>query len=79
MKKVAPPYEAVIQGAPTRLRPVLMTSMTTIFGLFPLSLGLGEGSELLHPLGVGVIGGMIVSTLLTLFIIPVIYLLFHRK
>jgi len=72
-------HEAVIEGAPTRLRPVLMTSITTIFGLVPLSLGIGEGSEVLIPLGVAVIGGMLLATLLTLFVIPSVYLIFNPE
>ncbi|MFH1347236.1 MAG: efflux RND transporter permease subunit [Candidatus Margulisiibacteriota bacterium] len=72
-------YEAVLEGAPTRLRPVLMTSITTIFGLLPLSLGIGEGSEVLVPLGIAVIGGMMLATILTLFVIPSVYLIFNSK
>jgi CzcA family heavy metal efflux pump len=72
-------YEAVTEGAPTRLRPVLMTGITTIFGLIPMALGLGEGSELLAPLGISVIGGMILATFLTLFVIPSIYLIFNPE
>jgi CzcA family heavy metal efflux pump len=72
-------YEAVIEGAPTRLRPVIMTSITTIFGLIPISLGLGEGSEILVPMGVAVIGGMILATLLTLLVVPSVYLIFNPE
>lgn len=72
-------YESVIEGAPARLRPVLMTSITTIFGLIPISLGLGEGSEILAPLGVAVIGGMVLATFLTLFVIPSMYLIFNPE
>jgi CzcA family heavy metal efflux pump len=71
-------YEAVIEGAPTRLRPVLMTGITTIFGLLPLSLGIGEGSEVLVPLGIAVIGGMVLATILTLFVIPSVYLIINK-
>jgi HAE1 family hydrophobic/amphiphilic exporter-1 len=70
-------YEAVLAGSPTRLRPVLMTSLTTIVGLLPMSLGLGEGSEMLVPLGRSVMGGMSLSFLLTLFVIPAVYLIFN--
>ncbi|MEA3493046.1 MAG: efflux RND transporter permease subunit [Candidatus Margulisiibacteriota bacterium] len=72
-------YGSVLEGAPTRLRPVLMTSITTIFGLIPISLGLGEGSEVLAPLGVAVIGGMVLATVLTLFVIPSMYLIFNPE
>ncbi|GBR76121.1 putative cation/multidrug efflux pump [Candidatus Termititenax persephonae] len=70
-------YEAVLAGSPTRLRPVLMTSLTTIVGLLPMSLGVGEGSEMLVPLGRSVMGGMMLSFLLTLFVIPAMYLIFN--
>jgi HAE1 family hydrophobic/amphiphilic exporter-1 len=70
-------YEAVLEGSPTRLRPVLMTSLTTIVGLIPMSLGLGEGSEMLMPLGRAVMGGMLLSFLLTLFVIPSVYFIFN--
>jgi len=72
-------YEAVLEGAPTRLRPVLMTGISAIFGLIPLSLGLSEGSELLVPLGISVIGGMLLATLLTLFVIPSVYLIINPE
>jgi HAE1 family hydrophobic/amphiphilic exporter-1 len=62
-----------------RLRPILMTTMTTILGLVPMSLGLGEGGESQAPLGRAVIGGLTTSTFITLFLVPVCYLLFFRK
>lgn len=65
--------DAVIEGSRVRLRPILMSSITTVFGLIPLSLGLGEGAELRRPLGIAVIGGLLVSTFLTLILIPVVY------
>ncbi len=64
---------AVKEGGKLRFRPILMTSLTTILGLLPLAIGLGEGSELTKPLAVTIIGGLMTSTLLTLIIIPVIY------
>ncbi|MDH5684119.1 MAG: efflux RND transporter permease subunit, partial [candidate division WOR-3 bacterium] len=70
--------EAVRKGIRIRLRPILMTAMTTIFGLLPLALKIGEGSELWSPLGRAVIGGMIVSTFLTLVFIPVLYTSFEK-
>jgi hydrophobic/amphiphilic exporter-1 (mainly G- bacteria), HAE1 family len=64
---------AIITAGGTRLRPILMTTLTTVLGLFPMSLGFGDGSELLAPLATVVIGGLLFSTLLTLFFIPVLY------
>ncbi|MEO0113182.1 MAG: efflux RND transporter permease subunit [candidate division WOR-3 bacterium] len=71
--------EAVIKGCQVRLRPILMTALTTIFGLLPLALKLGEGSELWSPLGISVIGGLLFSTILTLIFIPVLYYIFSKK
>ena len=68
---------AILQAAPQRLRPICITSITTVLGLFPLALGLGEGSEFLQPLGVVVFFGLSLATLLTLFIIPCFYTLLH--
>jgi HAE1 family hydrophobic/amphiphilic exporter-1 len=68
-----PLHEAVIEGSRLRQRPILMSSITTIFGLIPLALGLGEGAELQRPLGIAVIGGLLFSTFLTLILIPVVY------
>jgi HAE1 family hydrophobic/amphiphilic exporter-1 len=64
---------AIVQAGSTRLRPVLMTSLTTILGLLPLALGLGESSELQVPLAVTVMSGLTLSTFLTLVVVPVIY------
>ncbi|MBE9136388.1 efflux RND transporter permease subunit [Nodosilinea sp. LEGE 07088] len=69
--------EAILQAAPRRLRPILMTTFTTVLGLFPLALGVGEGSEFLQPLGVVVFSGLSLATVLTLFIIPCFYTLLH--
>jgi HAE1 family hydrophobic/amphiphilic exporter-1 len=71
--------EAVKEGGRVRLRPILMTSLTTIVGLIPLALQLGEGSELWSPLGRAMIGGMIVSTFLPLVFIPVLYVIFENR
>ncbi len=68
---------AILKAAPQRLRPILMTTITTVLGMFPLALGIGEGSEFLQPLGVVVFSGLSVATLLTLFIIPCFYTLLH--
>jgi len=69
---------AILKAAPLRLRPILMTTITTVLGLFPLALGLGEGSEFLQPLGVVVFSGLSLATFLTLFIIPCFYTLLHN-
>ncbi|MBD2089685.1 efflux RND transporter permease subunit [Microcoleus sp. FACHB-1515] len=69
---------AILQAAPSRLRPILMTTITTVLGMFPLALGLGQGGEFLQPLGIVVFSGLSVATLLTLFIIPCFYVLLHE-
>lgn len=68
---------SVIKGGRSRLRPVLMTTGTTLLGMFPMALGLGEGSEIWQPMGIAIIGGLTVSTFLTLVVIPVVYTTFH--
>jgi len=65
--------EAVLAAGRIRLRPILMTTLAMIFGMFPLALGLGEGAEQRAPMGQAVIGGVITSSLLTLVVVPVIY------
>jgi len=70
--------EAVIEGGRRRMRPVLMTALTTIFGMIPMAIGLGSGAELRAPLARAVVGGLTVSTFLTLFFVPVIYTVFER-
>ncbi|MBD8005684.1 efflux RND transporter permease subunit [Bacillus norwichensis] len=72
-------YEALVVSVKDRARPILMTALTTILGLVPLALGLGEGTEMNQPMGVAVIGGLISSTFLTLFVIPVVYSLFDPE
>jgi len=66
-------YNAVIEAGRKRFRPIVMTSVTTVFGLLPLAIGLGKGGELQRPLALAVIGGLFTSTILTLILIPVIY------
>lgn len=72
-------YEAVAKAGHSRLRPVLMTAGTTILGMLPLALSTGEGSETWTPMGITVIGGLIFSTVVTMVIVPVIYVLFARR
>ncbi len=71
--------EAIIEGGRSRLRPIMMTALTTILGLLPLALGFGEGAEVRSPMAITVIGGLTVSTLLTLIVIPVVYAAVDRK
>ncbi|MEM9333401.1 MAG: efflux RND transporter permease subunit [Pseudomonadota bacterium] len=71
--------EAIIEAGKARLRPILMTSLTTALGLLPMAVGIGEGAEIRAPMAIAVIGGLIVSTLLTLVVIPVVYSLLDRK
>lgn len=74
-----PQREAILAAGQLRLRPIVMTTLTTALGLFPLALGFGEGAELRAPMAITVIGGLLVSTLLTLVVIPVVYTLLDRK
>ena len=69
--------EAVVEAGAVRLRPILMTTTTTVLGMLPLAIGMGEGTELMRPLAIAVVGGLSISTILTLVVIPCAYLVIH--
>lgn len=71
--------ESIIKAGKTRLRPILMTSLTTIIALSTMAIGIGEGSEMLQPMAITAIGGLVYATILTLIVVPVIYAIFNRK
>lgn len=71
-----PRDEAIVRAGPVRLRPILMTAFTTVFAMLPLALGLGEGTQMQAPMATVVIGGLLVSTVLTLLVVPVVYTIF---
>ena len=71
-------YEAIAKSGRSRLRPVIMTSATTILGMLPLAMSKGSGSELWSPMGIAVIGGLVFSTMVTLVLVPVVYAIFAR-
>ncbi len=73
-----PLHQAVIDAAAIRLRPILMTSFATIFGILPIAIGLGAGAEARRPLGISVVGGLLFSTFLTLILVPVMYTMLAR-
>jgi CzcA family heavy metal efflux pump len=78
-RKGASLHRAVVTGARTRLRPILMTSLATVFGLLPMAIGLGTGAETNAPLARAVVGGLSVSTLLTLFLVPTMYAILEER
>jgi len=69
------PFDAVVDAGAIRFRPILMTTLTTVCGMLPLAIGMGEGSELMRPLAISVVGGLLISMLLTLFVVPSLYLI----
>ncbi|HEV2962755.1 MAG TPA: efflux RND transporter permease subunit, partial [Candidatus Angelobacter sp.] len=72
------PQEAIYQASLLRFRPIMMTTMAALLGAVPLALGRGTGSELRHPLGITIVGGLLISQLFTLYTTPVVYLWFDR-
>ena len=78
-KRGLPLHEACVEAARTRLRPILMTTLTTVVGLVPMAFFPGEGSELVAPIGKTVLGGLSVGTIMTLFLMPTIYYIVNRK
>ena len=78
IKEGVDPKQAVVEGCKSRLRPILMTTLTTILALIPLALGLGRGGEFMQPMGIVVIGGLLLGTLVTLVLIPCFYCLIKR-
>lgn len=71
------PLDAVVDAGSIRFRPILMTTLTTVCGMLPLAIGMGEGSELMRPLAIAVVGGLLVSMVLTLFVVPSLYLIIN--
>ena len=74
-----PLQQAISEAARLRLRPVLMTTLTTVMGMMPLAIGMGQGSEMLQPLAIALVSGLSLSLLITLLLIPMVYQLFHRS
>jgi HAE1 family hydrophobic/amphiphilic exporter-1 len=71
--------EAIIESGKTRLRPILMTALTTILAMLPMAFGMGDGSEMMKPMAIVTVGGLVYGTLLTLIVVPCIYDLFNRE
>jgi multidrug efflux pump subunit AcrB len=79
MSEHGDPREAALEAGSTRFRPVLMTALAMVIGMIPMALGLGEGGEQNAPLGRGVIGGLLCATVATLFFVPAVFSLLHRR
>ena len=77
LRKGTPGREAVLTGATVRLRPILITALTTVLGTLPMAVSRSEGAELRGPMGIAVTFGLLFATLLTLYVVPAIYTLFH--
>jgi HAE1 family hydrophobic/amphiphilic exporter-1 len=71
--------EAIVSGAMTRIRPILMTALTTVLGLIPMAVGTKMGTDMTRPMAIVTIGGLLYGTLLTLFVVPCIYDVLNRK
>ena len=71
--------EAIMEAGLTRMRPILMTALTTILGLLTMAIGVGTGAEMMQPVAIVTIGGLLYATLMTLFVVPVLYDIFNRK
>ncbi len=77
-EKGVPMEQAVIEAGSVRMRPILMTKLTTMLGMLPLAIGIGSGTELMQPLAIAVVGGILLATFLTLFVVPSAYVIFNR-
>jgi len=74
-----PRKEAILEASSLRFRPIIMTTMTTVLAMIPMAIGLGSGEQIQRPLAITIIGGLTMATLLTLFLTPVIYEIFHSR